>query len=63
MMRPTPKSGTSWRQPRRNSARAKFDVLCIEGSWGDTLSDRMRLRLLSTLNRTGSMYAEVIYRV
>jgi hypothetical protein len=45
-------------------ARAKygesFEVLCIEGSWGDTIDDRKALELLRTLNRTGSMYSEVI---
>jgi hypothetical protein len=48
-------------------ARAKygddFELLCIEGSWGDTIDDRKALELLRTLNRTGSMYSEVICRV
>jgi hypothetical protein len=48
-------------------ARAKygetFEVLCIEGSWNDTIDDRKALQLLRTLNRTGSMYSEVICQV
>jgi hypothetical protein len=48
-------------------ARAKygehFELLCIEGSGGDTIDDRKALELLRTLNRTGSMYSEVICRV
>lgn len=48
-------------------ARAKygdhFELLCIEGSWGDTIDDRKALQLLRALNRTGSMYAQVICRV
>ncbi|NGO50407.1 hypothetical protein [Allomesorhizobium camelthorni] len=48
-------------------ARAKygehFELLCIEGSWGDTIDDRKALQLLRSLNRTGSIYAEVICQV
>jgi hypothetical protein len=48
-------------------ARAKygdhFELLCIEGSWGDTIDDRKALQLLRTLNRIGTMYAKVICRV
>jgi hypothetical protein len=48
-------------------ARAKygehFELLCIEGSWGDTIDDRKALQLLRTLNRNGTMYAEVICQV
>ncbi|EHK56880.1 hypothetical protein [Allomesorhizobium alhagi] len=48
-------------------ARAKygenFELLCIEGSWGDTIDDRKALQLLRSLNRTGSIYAKVICRV
>ena len=48
-------------------ARAKygnhFELLCIEGSWGDTIDGRKALQLLRTLNRTGSMYAKVICRI
>ncbi|WP_394887530.1 hypothetical protein ACG873_21770 [Mesorhizobium sp. AaZ16] len=40
-------------------ARAKygehFELLCIEGSRGDTIDDRKALQLLRSLNRTGSM--------
>jgi hypothetical protein len=48
-------------------ARAKygehFELLCIEGSCGDTIDDGKALELLRTLNRTGSMYSEVICQV
>jgi hypothetical protein len=40
-----------------------FEVLCIEGGWGDTLDDRQALRLLRSLNRTGSMFWAVICRI
>jgi hypothetical protein len=40
-----------------------FELLCIEGSWGETLDDRDVLRLLRSLNRAGSMYSEIIFRV
>jgi hypothetical protein len=41
----------------------RFEVLCIEGSWGDTLDDRQTLQLLKALNRTGSIFREVICRI
>ena len=41
----------------------RFEVLCIEGSWGDTLDDRQTLHLLRALNRTGSIFQEVICRI
>ena len=41
----------------------RFEVLCIKGSWGDTLDDRQTLQLLKTLNRTGSIVQEVICRI
>jgi hypothetical protein len=48
-------------------ARAKygenFEMLCLEGSWGDTIDDRKALQLLRSLNRTGSIYGEVICHV
>ncbi|EHK53466.1 hypothetical protein [Allomesorhizobium alhagi] len=48
-------------------ARAKygehFELLCIEGSYGDTIDDGKALELLRTLNRTSSMYSEVICQV
>lgn len=40
-----------------------FALLCIEGSWGDTLDDRKTLSMLRSLNRTGSIYKKVICRV
>jgi hypothetical protein len=40
-----------------------FEVLCIEGSWGDTLDNRQTLQLLKALNRTGSIFKEVICRI
>lgn len=47
-------------------ARAKygehFELLCIEGSWGDAIDDRKALQLLRSMNRTGSIYAKVICR-
>jgi hypothetical protein len=54
---------------RRELAKAKarfgddFEILCFEGSWGDTLDDRQMLRMLRYLNRTGSMYREVICQI
>jgi hypothetical protein len=51
---------------RRELAKAKarfgddFEVLCLEGSSGDTLDDRQTLRMLRYLNRTGSMCKTVI---
>ncbi|WP_353642490.1 hypothetical protein [Mesorhizobium sp. WSM2239] len=39
-----------------------FALLCIEGSWGDTLDDRKTLAMLRSLNRTGSIYKKVICR-
>jgi hypothetical protein len=39
-----------------------FKVLCLEGSWGDTLGDRQTLKMLRHLNRTGSIYREIISR-
>lgn len=39
-----------------------FELLCIEGSWGDTLDDHYVLRLLKAFNRYGSIYAEVVCR-
>jgi hypothetical protein len=47
---------------RRELAKAKarfgddFEVLCLEGSWGDTLDDRQTLEMLRHLNRSGSIY-------
>jgi hypothetical protein len=40
-----------------------FALLCIEGSWGDTLDDRETLAMLRSLNRTGSIYKKVIGRI
>jgi hypothetical protein len=40
-----------------------FEVICIEGSRGDTLDDRQTLRLLRALNRTGSMVQEFIRQI
>jgi hypothetical protein len=40
----------------------RFEVLCIESGWGDTLDDSQALRLVRALNRTGSMFWEVIGR-
>jgi hypothetical protein len=39
------------------------ELLCIEGSWGNTIGDHKALALLRSLNCTGSMYAEVICQV
>jgi hypothetical protein len=50
---------------RRELAKAKarfgndFEIVCLEGSWGDTLDDRQLLGMLRYLNRTGSMYREI----
>jgi hypothetical protein len=38
-------------------------VLCLEGSWCDTLDDRQTLEMLRYLNRTGSMFSRVVCRV
>lgn len=51
-----------------NIAKAKygenhFEVLCIEGSWGETPDDRQTLQLLKALNRTGSIFQEVICQI
>jgi hypothetical protein len=39
-----------------------FEVLCIEGGWGHSLDDRQTLEMLRYLNRSGSIYREVICR-
>lgn len=52
---------------RRELAIAKWkfgndnwQVLSIEGSWGDTLDDRQTLQYLRDLNRTGSIFSAVL---
>jgi hypothetical protein len=40
-----------------------FALLCIEGSWGDTLDDRKTLDMLRSLNRAGSIYRRVVCQV
>jgi hypothetical protein len=48
-------------------AKAKYGadhfVLCIEGGWGHSLDDRQTLEMLRYLNRSGSIYREVIGRL
>jgi hypothetical protein len=41
----------------------RFEVICIEGGWCDTLDDHQALRLLWALNRTGSIFQEVICQI
>jgi hypothetical protein len=38
---------------------ATIELLCVVGSWGDTLSDKDVLRYLRDINRTGTMYRRI----
>jgi hypothetical protein len=35
--------------------RNAFEVMCFQGSWGDTLDDQQMLKMLRYLNRTGDV--------
>jgi hypothetical protein len=40
-----------------------FDLICLRNSRGDTMDDREILPRLKYLNRTGSLFAEVLKEI